>query len=483
LILNFKIKKEMLKTKIINLVIEIIVLLVLIFVTVFLNECNHLLDSFNYTYILSYDNNWPKGPLIDMYLSSNSTCRVGYENLLNTSFNKNFNPGCYCNKWSIDECNKGCINLFGQTNLKYISNNSLLCGKRMNINYLSPFKMTQSNCSLGYKPCGIIDSLNHTLCLFNNDTCPLNEIQIIDKESISTIKDIKLYNISLPLNNNKSMLIASNLFIGQNILVNFKISDGIPCIYDSDYNQENIYTVFNKFFNNSESCKYHYNIQYDRRYQKVGPINYMTLLTSNNFFENNKLNKTNFKDQWLEKYFLDLYYINYFGINSDLRSRLSDYISKTGSNFITTITQSNYYSNNYDSLQFVFGLSVVVIAVYSIFYLLARILEIKRIVILNRQFNYYFISEMAVAFLFALEDIIVLRNYMMVKKSLQFYNIFYLGYEADLYTQTILYSEFNKLRILKSYLLLLLLLILILIPTIFKRYIQVLYTKIKVKYY
>ena len=43
---------------------------------------------------------------------------------------------------------------------------------------------TKQNCKKGYKKCGVLDSMNHTLCVSNEAVCPINKL-LIDQSATS----------------------------------------------------------------------------------------------------------------------------------------------------------------------------------------------------------------------------------------------------------------------------------------------------------
>ena len=80
-------------------------------------------------------------------------------------------------------------------------------------NYLTLLKQAKpygEQCNEGYKPCGILDSFNQTLCLLENEICPLNQIELSNSSTPSDIFTNKnAVNITL-LNDNKTYLHTSN---------------------------------------------------------------------------------------------------------------------------------------------------------------------------------------------------------------------------------------------------------------------------------
>ena len=91
----------------------------------------------------------------------------------------------------------------------------------------------EENCPTNYKPCGILDSSERTLCLPNDESCPINDFRItsnfIDSNSIE-VKD--KYNSVNP-NVNYYITFSNNNPTGK-IITQFKLSQGKPCAKTSE---------------------------------------------------------------------------------------------------------------------------------------------------------------------------------------------------------------------------------------------------------
>jgi len=103
-----------------------------------------------------------------------------------------------------------------------------------------------TNCPIGKKSCGIIDTLNNYLCIENNIDCPVTNIQITKIDSNDT-----------PLNNKINMgdynLIYSKAESNLNIPIELKISNSTPCKNPYFYHIPNpIYLL--DFYKNRQYC-------------------------------------------------------------------------------------------------------------------------------------------------------------------------------------------------------------------------------------
>ena len=93
---------------------------------------------------------------------------------------------CWCaaynkNRCTRYECNPLILNSVQGFNLTIWKNTTFISQKFTNYNYYTLIKHAKppnEQCDEGYKQCGLLDLLNQTLCLLENETCPLNQIEI-----------------------------------------------------------------------------------------------------------------------------------------------------------------------------------------------------------------------------------------------------------------------------------------------------------------
>jgi hypothetical protein len=105
-----------------------------------------------------------------------------------------------------------------------------ICVEKMAENYLDlDIQDKASNCPIGKKSCGIIDTQKNYLCVENNIDCPVNNIQITKIKYIDILSKNKIdmgdYN-----------LIYSNTNSSSNIPIELKISESTPCKNPFFYN-------------------------------------------------------------------------------------------------------------------------------------------------------------------------------------------------------------------------------------------------------
>ena len=125
--------------------------------------------------------------------------------------------------------NNFCIPIYKQTELKY--DNLLKHSINIdNINYNKSDKNSLNNiCETGYKPCGILDTMNNILCLPKAYNCPLNDM-IISNNNDSSLLD-NGYN-EINLNNSLSIYLNTNENIERPIIITNFIS------FDKPWNHE-----------------------------------------------------------------------------------------------------------------------------------------------------------------------------------------------------------------------------------------------------
>ena len=182
----------------------------------------------------------------------NETCPKEYENLTLGIYN-GINKGCYCNNsnmFYIRECyfnESNCMNIKKIKPMK-IGNyeGKQFCLKKGNsyLDYLKNNYLSIGNCSNNYYNCGIIDSINQSLCLPNANECPINKIIINNNEKVSD--NYKTYKL-----NNEKYIHISNNETNSSIIYNITLTD---IDYKCENPNENILKYYYELENKIE-CK------------------------------------------------------------------------------------------------------------------------------------------------------------------------------------------------------------------------------------
>lgn len=189
----------------------IIDIILIIFATVFLilalnTNKNYIFDT---TIIKEYKENWEKGPLLDIVVSSDK-CPEGYDYLISNKY-PGLIEGCNCtnstyskykNNIFENECDahkiiEGCKIIFPFDPLtlgSWRNKEKKLCAKRMKKNFWQ-IPISQ-NCEKGFKKCGYLDTFNNTICLPNEEICPINDIVILPSETKHTFSNYQNININ-----------------------------------------------------------------------------------------------------------------------------------------------------------------------------------------------------------------------------------------------------------------------------------------------
>lgn len=221
-----------------------------------------------YDYINSLGDNWNLGP-VEEITPRDGPCLNGEQQLLNDVWQGTM-LGCDCSRslfnfWESPitrgSCNKR--KKSNRSGLLYTKNqNSVsnylcydippispmplrnwsgknICGKRMPFNYLemmvvdSPQKCDfHSDNKLVFKSCGIIDNLGNYLCVHESVNCPINNILVVNNK-VQTPANYTSYDIS-----DGKKIMYTNVETSGKILVEFKLSEGEPCM-NPKYNNLN----------------------------------------------------------------------------------------------------------------------------------------------------------------------------------------------------------------------------------------------------
>lgn len=203
--------------------------------------------------------------------------------------------------------------IFSKNNITKIYNNYFIYNKdkRTYFDYNKDYTVAEGeNCKENYKKCGIFNSLGRILCLPNDEECPLNDFYIssnsddvnyagYEKMIVSDFSSLQIYYIYY-----------TNKKTDNNIITNFKLSNGYPCI---DSSETSWISVFNDEVEKNPRCKTIINDKLtDDRYKKVSEsgISLKTLYHENNIpisdADTTKIEST-----------VDLYVRNFFDKNEE----------------------------------------------------------------------------------------------------------------------------------------------------------------------
>ena len=124
-------------------------------------------------------------------------------------------------------------------NLTLISwkNTTFISQKSSNYNYstlIKRAKLPNELCDEGYKQCGLLDSFNQKLCLLENETCPLNQIELSNSSIPSDIFTNKDAVNTTLLNDNKTYLHTSNAETNSSVITGIVIGPESFCFNISE---------------------------------------------------------------------------------------------------------------------------------------------------------------------------------------------------------------------------------------------------------
>ena len=175
------------------------------------------------------------------------------------------------------KCNKnntlnGCISIsnYSSVNLKKWHSN-IFCSKKYKkeINgykhYFQNSILKGENCSEGYKNCGKLDDMDNYLCLPINESCPINDIKILDERN-DNLTDYESYKIG------GKYLYFTNTSTESPIITKLKTAEGKLChgrgYYHTDYPQFILDSNFEIY-----GCRYEIqNTLYDESIEKLDII-------------------------------------------------------------------------------------------------------------------------------------------------------------------------------------------------------------------
>lgn len=244
-------------------------------------------------------------------------------------------------KCSKNNTLNGCISIsyYPRVNLKKWHSN-VFCSKRYEKSngYKEYYKNSvgkNEDCKNGYKKCGKLDETGNYLCLPEGESCPINDIFIIDEKNDSLV-DYKEY----PIGN--KYLYFTNKAIENPIITKLKTAEGKLCMgkgyYYTDYPQFILDEYFHLY-----GCRYKINGNvYDDSVQKLD------FMTKNELYNNNKVNMSSrYNDSCEYPYFslneeIFLYPKRYIGFDKKcLKEKNMDIDNKRYKNdYINAITNN-----------------------------------------------------------------------------------------------------------------------------------------------
>ena len=118
-------------------------------------------------------------------------------------------------------------------NLTTWKNSTFVSQRYTNYSYYTLIKHAKSpgeQCDEGYKQCGLLDLLNQTLCLLENEICPLNQIELSTSSEPSDIFTNKSAVITTPLNDNLTYLHTSNAEIHSHVVIDIVLGPESFCM-------------------------------------------------------------------------------------------------------------------------------------------------------------------------------------------------------------------------------------------------------------
>lgn len=97
------------------------------------------------------------------------------------------------------------------------------------------------NCKDSYKKCGILNTEGKILCLPNNEECPLNDFVIAHSNKDSDYSEYEKEELT-DFDGSKHYFYFTNKKTDKPIVVDFKLSYGLPCMSPSEKSWKSIFT-------------------------------------------------------------------------------------------------------------------------------------------------------------------------------------------------------------------------------------------------
>ena len=246
------------------------------------------------------------------------------------------NPQCreYDGKYCV------LINGVKEFNLTFWRNTTFISQNSTYHNYLTLLKQAKPQgepCNEGYKQCGILDSFNQKLCLLENETCPLNQIELSNSETPSDIFTNKDAVKTTLLNDNKTYLHTSNAEINSLVITEIAIGPESFCFNVNESKLGPPYYEFERSSSDGNCTEYdgyesnYYYVSIDNQ-PKMSVYNENKIITKIQDFV--KYSEEPYPLEKLKDYNLHLYKRNYIGFNltglgnQDLNEESTNFVKK-----------------------------------------------------------------------------------------------------------------------------------------------------------
>jgi len=241
------------------------------------------IDESSYQFIQDLGFNWSQGPINDIS-TSNIACPSGSTGFINDKWPGTV-AGCNCGVLGITRgyCDRSrnsyqeyCLDISPIPAMNYVFYDGLaICRKNATISYLDLTVATGSCPSSAPKSCGIIDSLENLYCVGATDSCPINEIMFIAKNTT-----VPSGFTSIPLST-RSLIYSNSTTLGK-IPIQTKISDDTPCINPAEQNYYLGQTYILDFYYPKGNCTTQIiDTYFNQAYKKLDTYYYYDLLFQN----------------------------------------------------------------------------------------------------------------------------------------------------------------------------------------------------------
>ena len=170
----------------------------------------------------------------------NGTNQIANQHIFSYWEGMNSIQKCWCEKYNKEKhyCEyRKCQTVVDRVagfNLPIWKNTSFVSQNSIYHNYFTLLKNAKpyrESCDEGHKPCGLLDSFNQTLCLLENETCPLNQIELSNSSTPSDIFTNKSAVNTTLLNDNITYLHTSNAEINSHIIIEVVFGPKSFCFY------------------------------------------------------------------------------------------------------------------------------------------------------------------------------------------------------------------------------------------------------------
>ena len=330
-----------------------------------------------YTYIKT---NWNLNPIMQISISDSSSSPTEFN-----SFGQwdGIISGCDCSNSTYATilktvCNStmtssNCINITDIPSVPY----SKWKGKFINVERLSAYTFknylyiqTKQNCKKGYKKCGVLDSMNHTLCVSNEAVCPINKL-LIDQSATSPT-DFKYTTLAL---DEGSYLHYTNENTNGKIIVSFKSSESTVCP-DPTIQTKSTYSL-DRYYSEKGCVNSEGKNLSGGGYELVDAISKEKLYNENGISEKIK----SFAKKEYFKGTINLYARGYIGLNEEYD--------------ISSIDLNSF--DSYDRMKLGTGVPIIVLSVFQVFIFLFSLItrgKGKKPTVINRSSKCYLSFQM-----------------------------------------------------------------------------------------